>query len=103
LKKPSERLCAEFVDGSWGFACGSPEGRIRFDQAIIDATFVGDGVVEGFVKSVYGVDAEVVKYLTTKVKKDMGIMGVHVLGVPNRYRVRLMPDGRVERMDGYGG
>jgi hypothetical protein len=90
---------AEFYDGVWGFTCrGNPQGRVRFDQALIDATFVGNGVVEGYVKSVHGADMDLVKYLGTNVKIDLGITGPKNLAPQSYRRVRLMPDGLVERM-----
>lgn len=64
----------------------------------MDVTRRGVGFVEGHVKAVYGIDMEIVQYLDTTAKRDLGI--VPDLHIRNLSRVRLMSDGTVESVVG---
>ena len=76
----------------------NPSNRVRFDQALIDATFASPTKVEGYVRSVQGVDHEVAQYLDSATKSMFGITARHRLGrIGTLHRLRLMPDGSIEK------
>lgn len=96
-----EIVRAEYLAGSWCFGTNDPaQGDIKFDQALMDVTAYGRTFVEGFVKSVHGVDLERVSGLGVRTQGDIGISGGHRLSPTGRRRVRLMPDGRIEDVRG---
>lgn len=86
---------------SWAFVDPSnPRNRMEVEQVLLDATLIRHHFVEGFVKASHGVDMEMVQYLDSRTRNELGIMGTHTLGrVGTLYRVRLMPGGTVERVD----
>ena len=93
---------AEYKNGSWAFVDPlHPSHRIKFDQALIDATHTNRarGRVEGFVCSVHGVEQDVAQFLDSETKAQIGITSSHKLGrFGSMNRVRLMPDGSIERV-----
>ena len=103
MKIESRKARVEYFpeEKSWAFLDPSnPKSRLLVDQALIDATLIRHNLVEGFVKAVHGVDMEMVQYLPSRARADLGITGTHRLGrVGTLYRVRLMPNGAVERVD----
>lgn len=73
---------------------------MRFEQAVMYATWVGENAVEGIVKSVHGVDMSVLKLLDPKpgLVREMGINALPCFEDCRKHlAVRLMPDGTVER------
>lgn len=100
MSKYQNKVRAEFTNGSWAFVdMTNPSNRVRFDQALVDATYVGHTRVEGFVRSVHGVDLEIAQHLESQLKLELGIAGVHRLGRgPTLKRVRLMEGGGIEQV-----
>lgn len=96
------KVVASYSQGSWAFFDPSnPSNRVRLDQALIDATHITATRVEGYVRSVHGIDQEVTNHLDSGTRTNLGIAAAHRLGrVGTLHRVRLMPDGAVER-EGY--
>lgn len=94
------KVRAEYTQGSWAFVDQTnPSVRVRFDQALIDATLITHHRIEGYVKSVHGIDGEIAQYLDSRVKGELGIAGVHRLGrVGTLHRLRLLEDGTVEKV-----
>lgn len=96
MKLKSKLVHAKYLDGSWCFV-DSGGNKVKFDQAIVDATHVSTGSVSGYVASVHGISAEVVDLMPARSREDLGIKAVHSLGRgPTVRRVRLMPDGTIE-------
>lgn len=99
LSKTTEKVRAEFLNGSWYFVGDKNHGaNVKFDQALVEATWVGPGAVEGYVKSVHGVDHGAVEFSNTRSKLNMGILVGHNFGTAKYRRVRLNEDGTIERM-----
>lgn len=99
MKKISNQLLrSEYANGTWAFIDPvNPTNRITFDQALIDVTSIQRHRVEGYVKSVHGINAEISDLLSPRTRSDIGITGIRKLGrVGTMKRVRLMPDGTVE-------
>ena len=85
---------------SWAFVDpANPTYRLEVEQALIDATLIRHGLVEGLVKSVYGVDMDKIQFLSSRTKHDLGITATHRLGRSGTlHRVRLNCDGTVEKV-----
>lgn len=100
MKLLNGKMRAEYAQGSWSFMDPSnPQNRVKFDQALMDATHVNRTHIEGYVRAVHGVDLEIAQYLDIRTKESLGIMAAHRLGRGQTLqRVRLMPDGTVEKV-----
>lgn len=99
MSKYTDKVRAEFSSGYWAFMDPAEPGhRVRFDQALIDATWVGPGQVEGYVKAVHGVDIEQVWAMNSRQKLALGITSNHRFGLESHQRLRLNPDGTIEKM-----
>ena len=85
---------------SWAFVDKrEPSLRLPIDQALIDVTYMRRGLVEGVVKAVHGISEEVTKYLDARTRATLGITATPRLGrVGTAVRVRLLPDGEVEKV-----
>jgi hypothetical protein len=98
MKNSMTKVRMECRNGTWAFV-DSDNNKVDFDQAIVDATYIGKYTVEGFVVSVHGVDQEIAQYLDSKTRQELGIKAVHSLGAgPTLRRVRLMQGGEIERV-----
>ena len=100
MSKYQNKVCAEFTNGSWAFVdMANPNNRVKFDQALLDATFVGRSRAEGFVKSVHGIDMEIAQHLDSQTKIALGVTATHRLGRgPTLKRVRLCEGGVIEQV-----
>lgn len=96
----NHRVRIEYANGTWAFVDPSnPKNKLPVEQVLVDATYMNRHFVEGYVKSVHGVDMEMVKYLDSRTRGELGITGTHRLGrVGTLHRVRLMPDGTIEKV-----
>ena len=94
-----DKVRAEFSQGSWAFVDRmNPSNRVKFDQALIDAVHISPTRVEGYPRSVHGINQEVVQRLDSVTRSALGITAAHRLGrVGTMSRVRLMPDGSIEK------
>lgn len=78
---------------------------IPFDQAIVDATVVEEGYVEGYIQSAHGIDIDLVGHLDLETQRALGI-GAQLLPqkpigrilAGGMRRVRLTEDGSIERI-----
>lgn len=77
--------------------------KVLFDQAIVDATFVGagGGYVEGFVDSIHGLDLEVAERLGNQMLSQLGVgaqfrTALHDQSRRCGRRVHLLPNGKIE-------
>ena len=87
----------EAHDGSWYFVDNNSH-KIKFDQAVVDATHVSEKFVEGYVVAVHGVEQEIAQYLDSKTLHTLGVGSVHRLGHgPTIRRVRLLEGATMER------
>lgn len=74
---------------------------IKVDGAILNATHIGEGVVDGHIISVHGLDFEVARHLS---RQQLSLLGVgnhlrpkSVTKIPGTLgRVALMHDGHIE-------
>ena len=104
MTKHIAKLRAEFSAGSWEFVDPAPHGkRVRFDQAIMDATHLGEGFVVGYVKAVHGIDMDIVQWMNNQQREVMGITNSPRFGISAFDRVRLLEGGVVERVATCGG
>lgn len=90
----------EFHGKSWYFIDPqNPQNKVAFEQAIVDSTFANRTRVDGFVKSVHGVDQEIAKFFDSPTRLAMGITAAHQLGRGRTvHRLRLSPDGSIEKV-----
>lgn len=92
---------AEFHGNSWCFI-DEVLGNVRFDQALMDATWVGPGAVEGYVKAVHGLDLGEMPKMGGPSQRARGVRSLPQLGnhqdlFGGRYgRLRLNADGTTE-------
>lgn len=101
MSKYKDKVRAEFHGNSW-FFIHDELGKVKFDQALIDATRVGPGVVEGYARAVHGLDLG-----TAPRMKGFGVTGAHQLGAyPGTStpfgRIRLNEDGTTEPAGQHG-
>lgn len=98
MKHGMMKVRAEFNGSSWAFV-DQDRNHVAFDQAVMDATFVGRTAVEGYVVSVHGIPHEVAEAMPAKIRQQLGIKAVHSLGHgPTIKRLRLMEGGAIERV-----
>lgn len=93
------KVRADYTKGSWAFVDSSnSSNRVKFEQALIDATLITATRIEGYVRSVHGIDQELAAHLDSESRMAVGIKATHRLGrVGTLHRVRLMPCGGIER------
>lgn len=93
------KITATYANGSWAFVeASNSSNRVKFEQALIDATFVAANRVEGYVRSIHGIEQSLSDNLDSDTRSAFGIKAAHRLGrVGTLHRVRLMPDGVIER------
>lgn len=91
------KVRADYTNGSWAFVDSSNlSNRVKFEQALIDATLITATRIEGYVLSVHGIDQALANHLDRESRAAVGIKAGHRLGrVGTMHRVRLMPDGSV--------
>lgn len=96
MKLKSKLVHMQYCGDSWCFV-DAGGNKVKFDQALVDATRVSVDKVSGYVASVHGISAEVVDLMPARSREDLGIKAVHSLGRgPTLKRVRLMPNGSIE-------
>lgn len=98
------KVRAVFKNNSWGFEpMFNPGNRVPFDQALIDATRIAPGVVEGFVRSSHGISFEHTQYMDARTRESLGITSAHRLGRGvyswNVQRVQLLQNGKVVKVE----
>jgi hypothetical protein len=78
---------------------------VPFDQAIVDATLVQQGLVEGYITSIHGLGADIADLCDGETLRALGVGAQLVSQKPpscirakGMQRVRLMEDGTVERI-----
>jgi len=96
----SDKMKLRYANGTWMFIDPNPKmSSLAVEQVIIDATRIRPNYVEGYIKSVHGVDMEKVQHLDGREKAAIGLTAAHRLG---RYgtlkRLRLLPGGVVEEV-----
>ncbi len=94
----SEKMKLQYAQGTWTFIDPSPKmRRLAVEQVVIDATLTHLHYVEGYVKSVHGVDMDQVQHLDGREKAAIGLTASHRLGrFGTLRRLRLLPDGHTE-------
>lgn len=97
--KLSNTVTMEYANNTWSFVDNGGT-RIPFDQALVDHAFVKGNRVTGYVLSVHGLSQEVASLMDSRTRDMLGVKGIHSLsGGRGRQRVRLMPGGKVERVE----
>lgn len=78
---------------------------VAFDQAIVDATLVQEGLVEGYITSIHGLSNDVADLCDAETLRCLGVGAQIVSQKPpscirakGMQRVRLVEDGRIERI-----
>lgn len=98
MKHGMMKVRAEFNGVSWAFV-DEDRNHVAFDQAIMDATYVGRTSVEGYVVSVHGIAHEIADNMPAKIRQSLGIKAIHSLGHgPTIKRLRLSDGGQIERI-----
>lgn len=78
---------------------------VSFDQAIVDATRVQEGLVEGYIASIHGLSDAIADLCDGELLRALGVGAQLASQVPvalirrdGMSRVRLMPGGLIERV-----
>lgn len=82
-----------------------PSISVPFDQAIVDATLVEQGTVEGYITSIHGLSNEIACHCDGELLRALGVGAQLVSQKPigcirakGMRRVRLTEDGNIERI-----
>lgn len=78
---------------------------VVFDQAIVDATLVQEGLVEGYITAIHGLSNEIAGLCDATVLRGLGVGAqlasqkpISCIRAKGMQRVRLVEDGRIERI-----
>lgn len=78
---------------------------VSFDQAIVDATLVQEGCVEGYITSIHGLSNDVAGLCDVTLLRALGVGAqlnsqkpIGCIRAKGMQRVRLMESGAVERI-----
>lgn len=105
--KQEMKFRIERRNGQWVIDPENSSVPVTFDQAIVDATLVEEGAVEGYITSVHGLSEQIANLCDGKVLRALGV-GAQLcsqkppgaIRAKGMARVRLTERGLIERIGG---